>query len=178
MDDSNFFVATFNTTSCLDEIRLMTHITTPDTTLFVRHHRHFQRIPCFSCNSPHHSSANCAARRAISYLNIIARSPVRTKYPQQSLPAASGGATRAAGPTTDEWFDPRTNMKKRDSRLNAASATPVAASSPTPLRRLPRGRLLQSSRTWSTQPKGPRTCLHRPSQQCLRKKDHPRPKLL
>ena len=73
--------------------------------------------------------------------------------------AASGGATRAAVPTIDEWFDPGTIKEKRDSRLNAASSTPTAASSPTPLRR-PRsrvaegtskaptqGRLLQSIRT-------------------------------
>ena len=40
--DSNFFVAIFDTTSCPEEIKLMTHITTPDTTLFVHHHRHFQ----------------------------------------------------------------------------------------------------------------------------------------
>ena len=61
--DSSFFVATSDTTSCPDEIKLVTHITTPDTTLFVHHHRHFQQVPCFSCYSPYHSSTKCAARR-------------------------------------------------------------------------------------------------------------------
>ena len=63
--------------------------------------------------------------------------PRKVNSPSSSRkhPAASGGATRAAGPTTDEWFDPDTSKKKRDSRLNAASASPAAASNPTPLRR-------------------------------------------
>ena len=51
--DSNFFVATFDTTSCPEEIKLVTHIATPDTTLFVHHHRYLQWIPCFCCYSPY-----------------------------------------------------------------------------------------------------------------------------
>ena len=53
-------------------------------------------------------------------------------------------------PTTDEWFDPGTNKKKRESRLNAASATPSAASSPTPLRR-PRSKAAEGNSRAPTQ---------------------------
>ncbi|CAI5717700.1 unnamed protein product [Peronospora effusa] len=124
--DSNFFVATFNTVSCPEEIKLVTHIKTPNTTLFIHHHRHFQRVPCFSCYSPYHSSAKCAA------------------------PAASGDAPRAAGPTTDGWFDPGANKKKRDSRPNAASTTQAATSNATPLRR-PRSKAAEGTSKSSTQ---------------------------
>ena len=54
---------TINTVSCPDETKLVIHITTLDTTLFVHHHRHYQRVSCFSCFSPYHSSAKCAAHR-------------------------------------------------------------------------------------------------------------------
>ena len=59
----NFVVATFNTTSCPDKIKMVKHITTPDTTLFVHHHLHFQQVPCFSYYSPYLSCVKCAARR-------------------------------------------------------------------------------------------------------------------
>ena len=198
------FVATFDTTSCPDEIKLVTHITTPDTTLLVHHHRHFQRVPCFSCYSPYHSSAKCAARRgdflfehhreficthqitnAVSVLTFqhitvlerlqhvagqeetlqatttklkddACKRPLLAKIshsssrdgPREANPPSSfrnqPAATRAAGPTTDEWFDVGTNKKKRVSRLNAASATPTAASSTTPLRR-PRSKAVEGT---------------------------------
>ncbi|CAI5717461.1 unnamed protein product [Peronospora effusa] len=51
-------------------------------------------------------------------------------------PAASGDAPRAAGPTTDGWFDPGTNKKKRRLRPNAASSAQAASSDAAPLRRL------------------------------------------
>uniref|UniRef100_M4BVA0 Uncharacterized protein n=1 Tax=Hyaloperonospora arabidopsidis (strain Emoy2) TaxID=559515 RepID=M4BVA0_HYAAE len=50
--DSNFFVATFDTESCPEQLKLVTHIATSGT----------ERVPCFTCYSPYHSSAKCSGR--------------------------------------------------------------------------------------------------------------------
>uniref|UniRef100_A0AAV1U3S8 Uncharacterized protein n=1 Tax=Peronospora matthiolae TaxID=2874970 RepID=A0AAV1U3S8_9STRA len=61
--DSNFFVATFDMVSCPEQLKLVTHIATSETEIFLHHFRHFQRVPCFSCYSPYHSSAKCGGRK-------------------------------------------------------------------------------------------------------------------
>ena len=71
--DSNFFVATFDTESCPEQLKLVTHIVTSDTDIFLHYFRHLQRVPCFTCYSPYHSSARCGGRN--KYI-IMASSPV------------------------------------------------------------------------------------------------------
>ena len=114
-----------------------------------------QSSQCLDFSAPHCARTPSSCRRKAETLQATTtklkddacKAPLITKIshsssrdgPREVNPPSSfrnqPAATRAAGPTTDEWFDPGTNKKKRDSRLNAASATPAAAFSPTPLRR-------------------------------------------
>ena len=71
--DSNFFVVTLDTVSCPEQLKLVTHIVTSDTDIFLHYFRHLQRVPCFTCYSPYHSSARCGGRN--KYI-IMASSPV------------------------------------------------------------------------------------------------------
>ena len=61
--ETNFFVATFDTVSCPEQLKLVKHIATSDTEIFLHHFRQFQRVPCFSCYSPYHLSAKCGGRK-------------------------------------------------------------------------------------------------------------------
>ena len=127
-----------------------------------------QSSHCLDFSAPHCARTPAACRQTgrilqattINLKDDACKAPLLTKISQFSSrdgpkevnspslsrvqPAASDGATRAAGPTTDEWFDVGTNKKKRVSRLNAASATPTAASSTTPLRR-PRSKAVEGT---------------------------------
>ena len=61
--DSNFNVATFHSAACPDQLRLVTHILADGVSMFLHHHRQFQRAPCFTCYSPYHSSSKCSSTR-------------------------------------------------------------------------------------------------------------------
>ena len=63
--DSNFFVANFDSVSCPDLSKLVTHIPTSTTEIFLHHVWHFQRLPCFICYSLYYSIAICGGRNGI-----------------------------------------------------------------------------------------------------------------
>ena len=50
--DSNYFVVSFDTATCPDQLKLVTHVSAICASFFVHHHREFQRVPCFTCYSP------------------------------------------------------------------------------------------------------------------------------
>ena len=60
--DSNYFVVSFDTATCPDQLKPVTHVFPIVASFFIHHHREFQRVPCFTCYFSFHSSAKCASR--------------------------------------------------------------------------------------------------------------------
>ena len=58
---------------------------------------------------------------------------------------ARGGATRGRGPSTNEWFDPAANKKKRDVRPRVAPSSTATENAVNPLK-LPQSNKIEGSR--------------------------------
>uniref|UniRef100_M4BSP5 Uncharacterized protein n=1 Tax=Hyaloperonospora arabidopsidis (strain Emoy2) TaxID=559515 RepID=M4BSP5_HYAAE len=76
--DSNYFVVSFDTATCPDQLKLVTHVSAIGASFFIHHHQEFQRVPCFTCYSPFHSSAKCVSRPGARLLDH------HKKYTRQS----------------------------------------------------------------------------------------------
>ena len=68
---SNYFVVSFDTATCPDQLKLVTHVSMIGESFFIHHHREFQRVSCFNCHSPFHSSAKCASRPGARLLDHL-----------------------------------------------------------------------------------------------------------
>ena len=55
-------MVSFDTATCPYQLKLVTHVSAIGASFFIHHHQEFQRVPCFTCYSPFHSSAECASR--------------------------------------------------------------------------------------------------------------------
>ncbi|KAF1314473.1 hypothetical protein FI667_g16662, partial [Globisporangium splendens] len=52
--DSNYFLIVFNSETCPQQLKMVTHISAGRHSIFLHHFQHQSRIPCFNCYDPAH----------------------------------------------------------------------------------------------------------------------------
>ena len=56
-------MSTYDTVSFPEQLKMVKHLATYDTEIFLHQFQHFQRVLYFACYSPHHSSNKCGGRK-------------------------------------------------------------------------------------------------------------------
>lgn len=57
--DSNYFLIVFNSETCPQQLKMVTHISAGRHSIFIHHFQHQSRIPCFNCYDPAHPVSKC-----------------------------------------------------------------------------------------------------------------------